>query len=393
LGWASLASTQVWPDGLDAAEAIGLNTISTFGHWMDVNDADLWEFRDLVAQRGFKMLNVDSPFHRISLTAHPEATCQFADGTHGSRLCPSFRETAYQNEIQRLADQCAQLVPDIVSTDIEIWGWRGPVDAETCTRCQADFQNSGIATLDEWKLQKGFEMWTDLHQAVQDAVAGAGGGPVEMGSYDWRPGSAYQFTWPFDLLYPQYLQNSQVSTYTPLRPWHIELVGDEVRRDRELLPKSDVLPWLSPGDAGPFTGEALRSAMLECFLNGARGIHFWSSRYWDAEYLVAYNQAVRTIARIEDVLVDGDLYPDVQVAPPARVSAVRRGDDLALLVGEYGGHHPVTIEVTVNVPVESEVLDSLTGDLLGELTAGPDRTLQVELEEHRSRVIWIKPKS
>ena len=215
------------------------------------------------------------------------------------------------------------LETELPLTNVELWSWTGPVDAEKCTRCQADKEKSGIADWAQWKLQKGFEMWSDLYNAVQAAVKKAGGGPVEMGCYDWQPGKNYQFIWPFDRLYPKYLQNGQVSTYTPLEPYQIEFVGDRVREDRSKLPRSDVLPYLTPGDAGAFTGEALRCAMLECFLNGARGIHFWSDRYWDGEYLVAYNQAVRAVAPIEDIIVDGKLYDGAKAEAPAR--SVRHG--------------------------------------------------------------------
>ncbi|MBM4049890.1 MAG: hypothetical protein FJ279_32745 [Planctomycetes bacterium] len=390
LGWWSLADTRAWPEGLRAAEAIGLNTLSTFTMWMKPDEADLWNLAEEGRKQGFKLLNVDSTWHRM-MERHKkdaEVYCQLADGKHGERMCPSYRGRFYAEELQRVASQCARLRPDYLSTDVELWNWRGPVDAEKCARCQADKEKSGLADWAEWRLQKGFEMWRDLHEAVQKAASKS----VEMGCYDWRPGKTYQFTWPFDRLYPKHLHNSQPSTYTPLEPWHIELVGNEAREDRSKLPKSDVLPWLTPGDAGAFPGEALRCAMLECFLNGARGIHFWSSRYWDTEYLVAYNQAVRAVAAVEDIIVDGTLYDGAKAEPPARVSGMIRGNDLALLVGEYYGSTPTTVNVTLAVPAASEVVDAETGTKLGEVEAGQARKLEVKLGEHRSRVLWLRPR-
>ena len=394
LGWWDLGSTKAWPDGLKAAETIGLNTLSTFTMWMKPDDTQLWDFADQARQQGFKMLDVDSTWHQM-LSRHKgekEFFCQFGDRTTGKSFCPSYRGPLYAEELQRVATECARLKPDYLSTDVELWSWEGPKDAQKCTRCQEDKQKSGIETWEEWKLAKGYEMWKDLHDAVQAAVKQAGGKPVEMGCYDWRPARNYQFFWPFDRLYKdRLLHNSQASTYTSLLPYHIEHLGDVAREDRSHLPRTEGLPWITPGDSGAFTAEALRCAMLECFLNGSRGIHFWSNRYWDGEYFLGYNQAVRAVAPVEDLIMDGSLYDGAQVERPARVSGMIRDKDIALLVGEYHGSDPVTLNVTLEVPANSDVIDAETGRKLGELSAGK-QSLPVKLDTHRSRVLLIRAK-
>ncbi|MFQ6097648.1 MAG: hypothetical protein ACE5O2_07965, partial [Armatimonadota bacterium] len=267
LGWWHTDATRQWPDWEKAFRHIGLNTLPVFSTWLDPKDSDTINFVAEARRRGFKIQMIDSTWHRMLSRRKKEAEiyCQFEGGTRGSRLCPSYRGRFYQEELQRVATAAALLRPNYLHCDIELWGWRGPVDAEKCTRCRADKEKSGIATWEEWKLKKGEEMWIDLYEAVQGALKEAGAPPCEMGVYDFRPGQAYQFTWPFDRLYPRYMQTSQVSTYTPLEPYHIELVGDEARTDRRKLPRSDQMPWITPGDAGTFSGEALYCAMLECF--------------------------------------------------------------------------------------------------------------------------------
>lgn len=392
MGWWSLADTIAWPDGLQAHRAVGLNTLSTFGVWMPPDDAELWAFAEEGRKQGFRMLNVDSTWHRM-IERHKDDKsiyCQFADGTTGTQLCPSYRGPWYAEDLARVAEETARLKADYLSTDVELWNWRGPVDAEKCTRCQADKQASGIEKWEDWKLQKGYEMWRDLHDRVEASAAAAGLKPVEIGCYDWRPGHSYQFFWPFDRLYQaKLLHNSQVSTYTPLLPNQIALIGDEAREDRKLVPKTEGLPWLTPGDAGSFTAEDLRCAMLECFLNGSRGIHFWSSRYWDGEYLLAYNQAVREVAPVEDIIVDGALYDRAQVAPPARVSGMIRGNDIALLVADYTAAAPKPVTVTLQVPAVADVVRSISSQKLCDVKAG-QQTICVPLGEHRSSVILIR---
>jgi len=189
-----------------------------------------------------------------------------------------------------------------------------------------------------------------------------------------------------------YREADFITVHLPKNAETLGFIGDEVRKDRTKLPKSDLLPWLTPGDAGAFTGEALRCAMLECFLNGARGIHFWSGRYWDAEYLLAYNQAVRAVAPIEDIIVDGKLYDGAKVAAPARVSGMINGNDVALLVGEYYGHGPATVNVTLTAPAAGPVVDTETDEKIGSIGAGPGQKIAVKLDGHRSRVLWIRPR-
>jgi hypothetical protein len=210
-----------------------------------------------------------------------------------------------------------------------------------------------------------------------------------MGVYDFRPGRAYQFFWPFDKLYPDTMHSGQVSTYTPLEPFHIELVGNEVREDREKLPRSDQLPWITPGDAGTFSGEVFYYTLLECFCNGSRGVNFWSGRVWDADLLAAYARAIRAVAPVEDVLVDGDLFPP-EVRGLGRASGMRGGDDIVLLVADYHGDTDgiVTIRLKLDKPVR--VLDLDREEELGQVNAG-ESDFAVELGDDRARILHFRP--
>src|SRR5699024_10307630 len=117
------------------------------------------------------------------------------------------------------------------------------------------------------------------------------------------------------------------------------------------LPKSDVMPWLTPGDAGTFPEQTFVWAMLEAYTNGARGIWFWSGRMWDAEDLFAVNKVVRAIAPIENVIVNGNLVGNwAQVKGPGRVSGMRLHDEMVLLIADYYGHTNGKVKLRLNVP-------------------------------------------
>ncbi len=395
LGWWGLSASKVWPEALAAFKTIGFNTASTFARWMDPEDEELWEFRDKVAAEGFKMLNIDSPLH-VMMNKHRDSNewkCQLADGTASTGLCPSYRGEYWQEELQRIAEENARLRPDYWFPDIEVWNWRGPIDAEKCTRCQNDFAESGLATWEEWKLQKGYEMWSEMARTVREAVAAAGGPRVELGVYAWTPQHDYQYTWPAKRMYPEWLDNAQSSTYTPLYPYHIALVGDEARRDALLLGKNDCMPWISPGDAGVFSGESFHRALLEQFFNGARGTNFWSSRVWDADILEGYARAVKVVAPVEDIIVDGRIVADDVNCDSERlrISAIARDKDLIFLLGNYYEDDLGTIQV--RLPLESgayEVIDLASGKIMANLKARP-YVLKVDWGTRGVGAFWARP--
>ncbi len=394
LGWWSAGATAKWPGALDAWDQLGLNCFSLFAHWMRDDNPD-WKLVDEARRRGFFIVNIDSPLHRMASRAAktPEICDQFADGSVGDKLCVSYRGQHYKNEIERFAAAMARARPHFTSLDIEVWGWQGPVDCRRCTRCQADFAASGMKSWEAWQVAKGNEMWRDMITAARAAVKETGNDPeFEIGGYDFRAGGPYQNVWSVDDMYPQWMQSSQVSTYTCLYPYHLELIGNEVREDRAHLPQSDVLPWLTPGDAGTFPGESFQWALLECYCNGARGAYFWSSRVWDSESLIAYNRVVRAIAPVEEILINGELVGEAARADGSgRVSGIRQGKEMVLLVADYFGRTDGTINLTLQVAARSEIRDLLDGKLLSPEVQPGERRLPVPLGSNRARLLHVHP--
>lgn len=389
LSWYGIGAMMSWPDSIEAFKHLGLNTASISAHWIadrsDEGEIAQWDFWEQVRDAGFKLLQIDSTFHRMP--KQDEIYCQFEDGTHGSRVCPSYRGQYYEAELDRVAEQAAMTRPDYFFADIELWSWRGPTDAEKCVRCQADFQASGFDTMEEWQLEKGYEMWTDAVKAIDAGLFGAGADPIEFGVYDWVPMHNYQSTWPFMRFYPNYLQSAQPSTYSPLYWYHVALIGDVARECRAMLDGPDVLPWITPGDAGTFDGERFRYALLECFANGARGMNFWSGRVWDAENLAAYSRAIRNIEPVEDIILAGELLEGARVQGEGRVSGVTADGEMVILVADYhqdaGGH------VTVTLPVDG-VMTATDLDTGEELRVGADGQLTVALEAERARIFHVR---
>jgi hypothetical protein len=217
-------------------------------------------------------------------------------------------------------------------------------------------------------------MWTALATAARDAVKTAGGPEVILGVYDWTPQHDYQFTWPFMRMYPEYLQTSQPSTYTPLYPYHIALAGDEARADAVKLGRNVVMPWLTPGDAGMFSGEAFYRALLEQFFNGAIGTNFWSSRVWDSEILQGYARAVKVVAPVEDIIADGTVVADKLNSDSdlLRLSGIEHEGDLIFLLGNYYEDDLGTVRVRLPLePGSYEIIDLASGEIIAKLDRPP----------------------
>lgn len=393
LGWWDVKATSRWPRALDTWQTLGLNTFPLFPRWMKEGDP-LWKLADEARSRGFFIAAIDSPLHHM-IERHkkkPELYHQFDGGKVGDKLCPSYRGDYYQEEIQRFAKDMARARPDFVSVDIELWGWRGPLDCDKCERCRKDFEASGLKDWDAWLAAKGDQMWRDLVSAARDEVKKAGGKPFEIGGYDFRPGAAYQKLWSVDREYPDWMQSSQVSTYSNLCPYHLGLIGNEARQDRSGLTRSDVLPWITPGDAGTFPGEAFQWALLECYANGSRGVWFWSSRVWDSESLIAYNRVIRALTPVEPILLEGQLVGDaVQAKEPGRVSGVRRGKDLVLLVADYFGACRGSVALTLELPARSEIRDLFDASVVAASVPAGKSQLKIPLQGARARLLHVRP--
>ncbi len=389
--WWQLEATMGWPEWQRAFSTIGLNALPLLLTWLNPADSAAVEFAAEARKLGYRIHAIDSTFHRMlsSRAKENEIYCQFEDGSRSTRMCPSYRGRFYEEELERVAAGVRLLKPSLLHCDIELFGGSTAQEVRRCVRCREDKAASGITDWAEWQLAKGYEMWSDLAAAVRTAVREADGPDCEMGLYDGRPGENYQGFWPFSRLYPEKMQTSQVSTYTSLEPYHIELIGDEVRTDRRGLPRSDVFPWVTPGDAGTFPGELFYYSLLECYFNGARGINFWSNRVWDAEYLAAYARAIRAATPVEDIILDGEPFSP-QVDGKGRAHGLKRGGDVILIVSDYWGDAGGEVRVHLELEQPSQVIDLDRRSELGRLGSGR-QTLRVRLDTAQARPLWIRP--
>ena len=389
LGWFDFKDTRAWPNSIETFRGLGLNNVSIFPRHHSEEDAKTWDSLKSFRDAGYKVMVVDSPFHHM-IDTEKEHTPFFMHTKEGEvikKFNLSYRGSLYQKELQRLARQAAKAQADYLIYDIELWGAKGPVDAERCVDCQADFAKGGYADWDTWMLDKGEQIAKELSTTVRAAI----GKQVDLGCYDFRPGHNFSNVWPFDRLYPQHINHSQVSTYTTLEPYHLEHIGDQVREDRLKIPKSDQMPWITPGDAGSFSGEKFRYVLLEVFANGSRGVLFWSGRVWDTESLAAYARVIRNVTPVEEIILEGEPLEEIQTNPKTRVRGMKHGNSMFLLASDYSEKHVgKTVKIRLPVAVKSTVVDLDTGLPIAHVSPS-NSSIELDFHENLARPLQVIP--
>lgn len=431
LGWWYPQHSLQWPDMIDSLQTIGLNTFPyTIGNStvIKAGNPDIVQVEQARA-KGFKIALIDSTITRMHLRNRnqPEIYTEFTDGSRGKAVSPVYRGRLWQEEVERFAEAMAVLRPDFLAQDIELWpsSLRKEFDfrkkrtprqeADTGDEIQdhmdfanaasgtgldihseADFRASGLSPA-LWQQSKGLEMWETLLTAAR-AKAKANGHSLEglsNGGYNFRPRHTYQGFFNFNTLQEKNLiTHSQPSYYSTYYPSQIAQLGDTIRTDRQdLLSGIKVMPWLTPGDAGPYPPEAFQALLLEAFANGAQGIWFWSNRLWDAQTLIAYNGVIRAIAPFEDVIADGHPAQDLASLHGAgRLSALQSGNRALLLLADYEDENkgaPLTLKLNLTEP--ATLVDLFSGEVLAEYLSQAEHTLQIPLNGKLSRLIGLSP--
>lgn len=408
-GWWYPFESLEWPDALASFRTLGINTLSyTVSQTPSFSPSspEMMLVKKARAE-GFMVSIVDMTIMRL-LQKHPdkkELFCQYSDGEVGNSFCPSYRGPYWQEELRRFGAVVAAVQPTFASLDIEVWKSADRLDFDfsnqsketrKCTRCEADYKASGLKSADLWSRSKGLELWSEIAATARAAMKEAGGGELHMSGYNFRPGQTYQGVWNFDkLLEAGLLEHSQVSNYNCLYPELLASIGDRIRADRKKLEgKGSVMPWITPGDAGNFPGELFRWAMLEAYTNGSTGIWFYSNRNWDAESLIALNQAVRAIAPVEEIITEGHLLGSAgRVKGRGRLSGMQRGSRIVLLVADYAKEGDGSVTVQLQVPAPSKLVDLTTGATLRDAVPAGPNTLSISLEGASARILALEPVS
>ena len=153
----------------------------------------------------------------------------------------------------------------------------------------------------------------------------------------------------------------------------------------KLMKNRNIIPWLTAGTYGDMRPQFVEYSALETLLNGAGGFTYYA--YWDFDNVLDYAamaKALRMIAPYENLIMDGELV-EIPVNG-VNTSAIRKGNEMLLLVGNY--RRP-DMQVSLNLPFKKvEMIKDLRN---GEkFKAGTSLKLNVPRSD--IRLLYIKGK-
>jgi hypothetical protein len=365
LTWLGSWSCLLYPDFLSSWRHMGFNAVACFPRYWDqkggVREASYLAFLQEARDQGFGVIMNESPFqvmHQNHKAEAPEILSQFADGTTSHNLCPSYRGPVYQDEIERVADLYERMNPDYVFYDIECW-YNGGLEASRCTRCSAGQADSG-KPMSEYLSDLGHMQLMDMRRAIAAKAQQAGRTPPMIGSYNThadRP--VYHFVNDFRKDYPAALDMAMPSIYV-----HGDgLKAHDMLRSHYAVFQSNLsIPWLTTGCYGEYPPHRVEHQALEALLNGSMGITYYEFFNFDTPLDFYYHaKALAMIAPYQAVIRQGAPHPVEHDNDSLTYSAVRHGNDMLILVGNYRGSRKT--QATIALPYESiaEIMDLQSG--------------------------------
>jgi hypothetical protein len=170
----------------------------------------------------------------------------------------------------------------------------------------------------------------------------------------------YHLVYDFRKVFGDGIDQAQPSLYVA---GNAQRVHDSIRAEWQLLKSREIVPWLSAGTYGEFEPYKLEYMILEAMLNGAQGItYYWWGDFetpWDYYY---HAKALMHLAPYEDLIMDGEPVELTGSNDALTYSAIRNGDEMLILVGNYMNAPDGT--TTINLPFASVTsIEDARGDL------------------------------
>lgn len=399
MAWMAQQFWSKWPDFLGSYKACGFNSVPIFPRYAKPDDAALFASIEQARAMGLDIVNNSSPLHAVQgqIKEHPEVACQLPAGP-SNWLCPSYRGELWQQEVELVAQRYSWTKAEWFFYDCEVFtGWyggsrKGNDEAQSCSRCSADSEGF-VGTWDEFISNQGAEFYRAVDARIREIAPDA---QFQAGAYGVLPERIYHDVWDWKTLYPELHQFAMPSLYG-FRPADI---GDAIRRNRLLLTRSDIIPWLQPGDLGEMPAETLRCILLETLLNGARGAAYYTSAGFDGADMRAVSQVVAMLKPVEQMIIEGsplfgpaDATALSTLGPAAtadivtvRLSGISAGKQALLMVAEY--ETPGAVTATVTLPPAFRLIGELTPTGRTPMTAD-DGAFTVALDTLRARVYLL----
>lgn len=389
LAWMSLRSQMLWPGFFDAWECLGFNYISCFprywDRWKETDTKKRKEFMLEARNKGYKLFMNESPFH-VMMKGHKPGSEIYSviPGKKSKHLCPSYRGKYYKKELERVAAAVEAAGADYVIWDIECW-YHGAREATSCARCQKGSKESN-KPLKEYLTDLGREINRDLYQAVKKGAESRGIPMPVVGSYNRQPlKPIYHLVGEFKKNYPDSWNLAMPALYIVGRA---QEVHNSIRENHKLLGNKRLIPWLTAGCYGEFPSRNIEAMVLESLLNGAKGTTYYKFSNFETPLDYYYHaKAYAQIAPYEDLVVEGDKALLSNDNPKLTYSALRKDDEMLILVGNYAKTDK--IKTKIELPFKKILKIK---DLREEKTLPLKNSLILKVQPGDIRLIYVKGK-
>lgn len=388
LAWMSEEDQLNYPNFFSNWEKLGFQSVSCFPRqWENFpkkgisRTTKFQKFLTEARKRGFSIIMNESPFANDMRRGYKAGDAMFSQisGKPNRDLCPSYRGKGYADEIERVETNIRATCPDYVFWDIEYWG-NGTRDAELCTTCVEGAKKTG-KNMDEYLKVRGTETMQDLYGAVEKASKNSTM-PL-VASYNHHAAfPVHHRLLDFTKVYPDYIKQAQPSLYTAGNALRVH---DVVRANYRYTKRKNTIPWLSAGTYGKYEPYKLEFMIWEALLNGASGITYFCYKDFDSPlYFYHHANALALIAPYEEMIFDGELIEDTGSNQELTYSAVRKGKEMLLLIGNYKSAEEYT-EYTLPCKNIKEIKNIRTGESLN-----PTGTLKLHVSKEDVVFLYIR---
>ncbi len=332
LAWMGDDDARQYPDFFNAWQTIGFNAVNGFPRYFGSRDKAAREnFFAEARKRGMKIIMTDSPIHAMPGKDKKGHEMNCLNNTIVA-VCPSYKGDFHKKEVERIKNCVINSKPDYVFFDIEAF-YNSHTTAKKCSRCLAAMKEAKMTSMDNFTKKAVAEKMADFRTAVVEGAKAVNIPAPPIGLYGKGPGTVdlSQPVLNWELIYPASIAVSQPSLYIGERPY---LVQERIRKTSKLMKNRNIIPWLTAGTYGEMRPQFVEYIALEALLNGAGGMTYYA--YWDFDTPLEYAalaKALRMVAPYEDLLMDGELV-EIKVNG-VDTSAIRKGDEMLLLVGNY----------------------------------------------------------
>ena len=397
LAWMVEAYQHQWPHYLRDFRKMGFGGVATFprayardekGNWNTHTQKSL-AFLQQAREVGYGVVYNESPFHimwnaiqddiKAGKLDEAEAEQLFTqvDGKRGKNINILYRGKYFQDEIKRVATAAAQVQPDLVFLDIELWGAHVNASRKD-PRVIAVWEKSG-KSWEDFATDNGTEVLRTLVTAIRQAVPEK---KLLIGLYGSDPKNViYTNYFEWKKLYPEIIDIAQPSLYIQGRA---QVVADRVRYDYDTMQTRQIIPWLSAGTYGEFNPKLMEPMVLETILNGARGLTYYWFGDFDPMDFYYHSKALAELAPHQKLLQHGKPIDYKGDNPDLHYTAFASDNEALVLIENYNNASDGNVKLSLPISSTTKVL------LDGKALPISNDTISINVPAGEFRLIYLE---